>query len=115
MHLCEAAYHDPEDDDVATPESCSWATSEKACSNDNNPNFPGDQGRYSSPHFLICCLHSLSPLRHFPSPNGPKTRKEKGNEVVLLVMCYTNLLSFLFEMMVLLILVLGPLVVWFSS
>lgn len=83
MHLCEAAYHDPEDDDVATPESCSWATSEKACSNDNNPNFPGDQGRYSSPHFLICCLQSLSLLRHLPSPNGPK----KGNEVVLLVMC----------------------------
>lgn len=46
MQLSETVCNDYEENNVATPESCSWETSEKACSNDNNFNLPGDsQGR----------------------------------------------------------------------
>ncbi|XP_027153090.1 uncharacterized protein LOC113753191 isoform X1 [Coffea eugenioides] len=46
MQFSETRFHDPEENNVATPESCSWATSEKACSNENNQDLPWDtQGR----------------------------------------------------------------------
>ncbi|KAL3526245.1 hypothetical protein ACH5RR_010901 [Cinchona calisaya] len=42
IQLSEIRYNDLEENNVATPDSCSWATFEKACSNDNSPNLPGD-------------------------------------------------------------------------
>lgn len=46
MQSSETKLHDPEENNVTTPESSSWTTSEKACSNDNNLNSPWDsQGR----------------------------------------------------------------------
>ncbi|CAI9111644.1 OLC1v1011927C1 [Oldenlandia corymbosa var. corymbosa] len=46
MHLHSTVTHDPVDDGVATPDSSSWATSERACSNYNNVHISGDsQGR----------------------------------------------------------------------
>ncbi|KAL3526222.1 hypothetical protein ACH5RR_014594 [Cinchona calisaya] len=46
LQLSETRFYDPEKNNGATPESCSWATAEKACSIDSNHNLPCEsQGR----------------------------------------------------------------------